>query len=79
MKGGKEQLGTAREELRVERASKDEARKVLLCSGALYYTHVASFSHLTWKLISTERYQIIFRDQGQALRPMLIVRCFGDP
>ena len=30
------------------------------CFGALYDTHIASSSHLTWKLMSTDRYEIIF-------------------
>ena len=29
------------------------------CSGALQYTRIASASHLTWKLTSFERYEII--------------------
>ena len=33
--------------------------------GALYYTHIASVSHLTWKLISSERYENILTGGGQ--------------
>ena len=29
------------------------------CVGALYYTHIASSPHVTWKLISAQRYEII--------------------
>ena len=32
---------------------------VLWCFGALHYTHIVSSSHLTLKLISAERYEII--------------------
>ena len=44
--------------------------------GALCYTHIASFSHLTWKLISIERYEIICfwvpADQLRPSRPLFV-------
>jgi hypothetical protein len=32
---------------------------LMSCFGASYYTHIASDSHLTWKVMSVERHEII--------------------